>query len=285
MPKSLQEQIDACPYWYHRIELPDGIVTPGWAPIAPDAYAIPEDMAGMRVLDVGAWDGYWTFEALRRGADEVLAIENFSDLIDPQWEAGHRTWRTFDLCRDALGYSKEICRREAVSLYDVTKERFGEFDVVFFFGTLYHCRYPLLALDTLSKVCRQMIFVESATCNRVSGHRGQGEGYPDSRHVVAEFFPQGTFNQLTNWWVPTLSCMAMMMKAAGWPTVVAWELTDTPSDLPECRGHARGSKYQSVQDKREEGHTGLSYSLHEPASKRMDTRRLDKPEEQKVSEP
>ena len=55
----LAARVAAIPYWYHKIDLPGGITTPGWAPIDPAAYRVPEDLTGMRVLDVGAWDGYW----------------------------------------------------------------------------------------------------------------------------------------------------------------------------------------------------------------------------------
>ena len=64
----LRQKIAAMPYWYHRIELPGGIVTPGWAPMNAAAYRIPDRLDGQRVLDVGAWDGFWSFEALKRGA-------------------------------------------------------------------------------------------------------------------------------------------------------------------------------------------------------------------------
>ena len=68
---SLAEKVAARPYWYHKIPLPGGIVTPGWAPLSAESYRIPADLTGKRILDVGAWDGFWTFEALRRGAREV----------------------------------------------------------------------------------------------------------------------------------------------------------------------------------------------------------------------
>jgi tRNA (mo5U34)-methyltransferase len=52
--EELQQKIETVPFWYHRIELPYGIVTPGWAPIDSSAYRIPEDLKGKRVLDIGA---------------------------------------------------------------------------------------------------------------------------------------------------------------------------------------------------------------------------------------
>jgi tRNA (mo5U34)-methyltransferase len=77
--ETLIEKVKSIPYWYHKIELPYGIVTPGWAPISNQAYKIPDKLTGKRILDIGAWDGYWTFETLRRGAREVVAIDTFSD--------------------------------------------------------------------------------------------------------------------------------------------------------------------------------------------------------------
>ncbi len=130
MPASeLQAKVDAFDFWYHRIELPDGIVTPGWAPISADMYDIPDNLTGKRVLDVGAWDGYWTFEALKRGAAEVVAIDDFSDHLG--LNVTRTAWDTFDLCRDAIGYSEAVCKRQEITVYDITPEEFGIFDVVF----------------------------------------------------------------------------------------------------------------------------------------------------------
>ena len=116
----LQEQVDAFDYWYHRIELPGGVTTPGWAPIDTDIYGIPERLDGKRVLDVGAWDGYWTFEALKRGATEVVAIDDFSDHLSN--DIKRTAWDTFDLCRESFGFDEAICKRIEMTVYDVTPE-------------------------------------------------------------------------------------------------------------------------------------------------------------------
>ncbi|MEQ9448643.1 MAG: DUF1698 domain-containing protein, partial [Rhodospirillaceae bacterium] len=165
MSQNLQNRVNAVPYWYHRITLPGGVQTPGWAPLSPESYRIPESLEDQRVLDVGAWDGYWTFEALARGAREVVAIDDFSDSLDSAHDVPRPKWETFDLCRAALGYDEGRCARHEMSVYDITPDTFGLFDVVFFFGTLYHLRHPMLALDRLSSVCGGAIFVESAICN------------------------------------------------------------------------------------------------------------------------
>ncbi len=243
---TLQEQVDAFPFWYHRIELPGGVTTPGFAPICKEAYQVPEDLTGKRVLDIGAWDGHWSFEALKRGASEVVAIDDFSDYIGTLGEDDRRAWQTFDLCRDALGFSPSVCHREEMSVYEVTEDRLGRFDVVFAFGLLYHLRHPLLALDLMSGVCDDEIYVESAVCDDFSPYRGGlGHGYPGAQ-VVMEFYPNNEYgNNVTNWWCPNLACLGTMLMSAGWDGVEVWKLSDQPTDLPYCRGFAKGRKLSS----------------------------------------
>lgn len=241
---SLADQVRKRNYWSQRITLPGGIVTPGWSPISPESYRIPADLAGKRVLDVGAGDGYWTFEALRRGAREVLAIDDFSDSLGKLRTEDRTGWENFDLCRNAFGYPRAVCNRKEMSVYDVTPENIGMFDIVFFFGTFYRLRHPLLALDRLSAVCKEEIFVESAISDDFSPYRGGiGKGYPNNQ-IVMEFYPDDQYgNNAANWWSPTLMCMAQMVRAAGFPNSEGWKLTvSPPQELPHCRGFVRGRK-------------------------------------------
>lgn len=240
----LRKRIAAIPYWYHRIALPGGIETPGWAPISPDAYGVPQRLDGLRILDVGAWDGYWSFEALRRGAAEVVAIDDFSDHLGEQPSAPtSRNWETFELCREALGYNAARCTCLEMDLYDVGEGELGRFDVVFAFGCIYHLRYPLLALDRLSAVCDQALYVESAILDDFSPYRGGlGHGYP-GRQMVMELYPGSQYgNNPTNWWVPTLQCLVSMLEAAGFDEVAGWKLTESPQTLATCRGFAAGKR-------------------------------------------
>lgn len=239
----LQQRVAKFPFWYHKIELPGGVVTPGWAPLSKEAYRIPEDLSGKRVLDIGAWDGYWTFEALKRGAREAVAIDDFSDYMGHLKQGDRQAWDTFDFCRQALGYDEQRCQRHQMEVYDVTPERLGKFDVVFFFGTLYHLRYPLLALDRLSAVCDSEIYVESAVADDFSPYRGGlGQGYGGGQ-MVMEFYPDKQYGENpTNWWAPTLHCMAHMVRAAGFAQVEGWKLVEKPNHLALCRGFVKGKK-------------------------------------------
>lgn len=226
------------PYWYHRIDLGGGRVTPGFSPTFPEAYGVPDDMTGLTVLDVGAWDGYWTFEALKRGAKHVLAIDDFSDYCGDK-AVTCRNWDTFDYCREALGYSRGQCQRFELSVYDIA-DRDYRFDAVFAFGLLYHLRHPLLALDKLRAVCDGTIYVESAICDDYSPYRGGfGGGYPGGQ-MVAEFYPGKEYgNNESNWWVPTLSCLEGMVRSAGFTRTESWKL-EGPGNVAACRGFVIG---------------------------------------------
>lgn len=236
----LEERINQFPYWYHKIELPHGLVTPGWAPLSPESYRIPDRLDGKRVLDVGAWDGYWTFEALKRGANQVVAIDDFSDYMGGLEHEHRKGWGNFDLCRSALGYSDQTCQRIETSLYDLPAQDLGTFDVIFFFGTLYHLRYPLMALDILSSLCTEAIYTETAILDDYSPYRGD-KGY--AGEMVMEFYPNNQYgNNESNWWCPTVHCLMAMVHAAGFKEVDGWKLTETPKNLMQCRGFAMGKK-------------------------------------------
>jgi len=242
-PQTLRQQVGSFPFWYHKIELPFGITTPGWAPLDARAYGIPTDLSGKRVLDVGAWDGYWTFEALKRGALQAVAIDDFSDYLGKLEHGERRAWETFDLCREALGYSQLQCPRFDMTVYDATPKLLGgQFDVVFFFGTIYHLRHPMLALDRLSALCQGEIFLESAILDDYSPYRAGKAGYGNN-DMVMEFYPDDQYSENdSNWWSPTLTCLKHMVRAAGFDEVEGWKLTSSPQELCQCRGFVHGVK-------------------------------------------
>jgi tRNA (mo5U34)-methyltransferase len=179
--------------WVHTIDLGNGIVTPGmWGPPPPTImHALDTiDFQGKKVLDIGCWDGLWSFEAEKRGAKIVVA----TDLNTQRWPPdGHAT---FLLAHEALG-SNAIYRAD-VSVYDVPRifpER--DFDVVLFCGIYYHLRDPLLALSRLRQAMKPggVIVVE-------------GEVTLDRAKCGAEFFYRTTHgNDPSNWWVPTIRCL------------------------------------------------------------------------------
>ena len=115
---------------YHSLELLDGTVLPGLIPVASlrarlDAYPLPQDLRGKRVLDIGAASGWNSFECERRGADVVAA-----DYVE---------YEEFTAVKRLRDSKVEYAITE---MEEVTPERFGRFDYVLFFGVLYHLRHP-----------------------------------------------------------------------------------------------------------------------------------------------
>jgi tRNA (mo5U34)-methyltransferase len=148
--------------WYHAIELPHGVVTPGRVDHRRqvDLYGLPDDMRGMRVLDVATFDGFWAFEMERRGA-EVVAIDiaswgqadiplRWRERMTPDEDAP--TGAGFRLAKELLRSNVE--RRE-LSVYDLTPKEVGAFDVVVVSDLLLHLRDPQRALENVYTVTRE----------------------------------------------------------------------------------------------------------------------------------
>ena len=230
--------------WYHKIDLGDGIVTPGLLPPFPFLYKVPERLDGLRVLDVGAWDGFWTFEAIKRNAGSVLAIDDFSDNTgdDSMVRGG---WDNFDLCCRQLGLEFPRVDRMEMSVYNLNARDHGEFDVVFFFGTLYHLRHPLLAIEKIASVMRPggRLFVESAMCDYYSPFVDNREckNLYEGRSVV-EFYPGREYgNNMSNWFVPNAPALAGMLESSGFEQIEVWQ-NQTPGTIAGARGWAKATR-------------------------------------------
>ena len=148
MSESLAEIFKAH-HWHQTWEVEPGFSTPGHNPIELilNKCRIPEDLTGKSVLDVGAWNGCYSFECEKRGARKVVA----ADL----WNPDHTGFN------DLKKYLNSQVTYQQVSVYDLSSEQLGEFDIVFFFGVLYHLRHPLLALDRLRSVCKGELYLET----------------------------------------------------------------------------------------------------------------------------
>ncbi len=188
--------------WYHTLDLGDGILTPGIdnTPERLPRLDLPGSFAGKTVLDIGAWDGFFSFEAERRGASRVLATDSYS------WSGtGWGTQAGFNLARQSLGSKVEDLN---IDVMDLDPSRTGQFDVVFFFGVLYHLRHPLLALERVASVTRQMLILETVVdCVGIS-------------RPAAAFYPGTELNNdPTNWWGPNPLAVAGMLQSVGFSSV------------------------------------------------------------------
>ncbi len=188
--------------WYHTIDLGHGVVTPGAddSPVRLARLALPSSLAGRTVLDIGAWDGFFSFEAERRGAARVVATDSYS-WLGPGWG----TKAGFRLAREALGSRVEDLD---IDVMELTPERVGTFDVVLFLGVLYHLRHPLLALERVASVTRDLLVVETVV-----------DMVDFSRPAVA-FYPDRELNSdPTNWWGPNVPAVHGMLRSVGFQHV------------------------------------------------------------------
>lgn len=209
----LQQLVDAQPFWFHSIDLGHGIVTKGLKTpevLRADTEALQlPDLAGKSVLDIGAWDGYYTFEAERRGARRVVSLDHFVWQIDRDGTGGD--WpgrRTYDLAHAALNSRAEAV---AADYMTVDWQSIGApFDVVFYMGVLYHMEDPLAALKRVRQATGGVAIVETAAIDLP---------YIGDR-AFCEFYETTELNgDPSNWWAPNEKALVGMCRAAGFSRV------------------------------------------------------------------
>ncbi len=214
-PDQTRNRIEALAPWFHNMEL-NGVWT------APSHFlgdypaikwrrfehAIPQDLTGRTVLDIGCNAGFYAMEMKRRGAARVVAIDSDDRYLAQAQFAAHLNGHVIEFHK--------------MSVYDVgaLEERF---DIVIFMGVLYHLRHPLLALDLIHEhVARDMMVFQSM-------QRGSQDIEPlteDYDFEETELFDRPGFPKLhfierryaqdpTNWWVPNRACVEAMLRSSG----------------------------------------------------------------------
>jgi tRNA (mo5U34)-methyltransferase len=194
--EAVREEVGKIPAWYHRLDFGNGIVTSGYSAtqwgVSGDMVGLPPSLAGTSVLDVGSWDGFYAFEAERRGARRVLATDSFA-------------WRTakagFQLARRVLDSHVEDMD---IDVLELTPERVGTFDLVLFLGVLYHMRHPLLALERVASVAADHLILETHV------------DMLDVPRPAMAFYPGTELNDDdTNWCGPNPAMVLAMLSTVG----------------------------------------------------------------------
>lgn len=226
-------------YWWHSISLPDR-VTPGELALDTlrtefEALQLPP-LEGRTVLDIGAWDGYFSFAAEDLGATRVVALDHFVWALDfrhapdywayvancraagtpPVLWGPHCAWwdavgllgkRAFDTARQARRSKVEPVVDDFMTC-DLAS--LGVFDVTLFLGVLYHLGEPLTALRRLRRVTKQLAVVETAAI-AIDGNEDR---------ALVEFAPGAEFkNDPTNWFLPNEKAVIALLHAAGFDDV------------------------------------------------------------------
>jgi tRNA (mo5U34)-methyltransferase len=229
-PDEIRRRAEALGPWFHNLEL-NGVRT------APDhflgdypaikwrsfAHAMPEDLRGRSVLDIGCNGGFYSIEMKRRGAARVVGIDSDEDYLAQARFAAEVT-----------GHEIEF---RLLSVYDVGALR-ERFDIVLFLGVLYHLRHPLLALDLIHEhVARDMLIFQSmqrgaATVTPIAEDYDFKDTAPfdDAGWPKLHFVERRYAHDDTNWWVPNRACAEAMLRSSG------FAITDHPeAEVYVCR--------------------------------------------------
>ncbi|WP_135467346.1 TIGR04290 family methyltransferase [Crenalkalicoccus roseus] len=222
--EEIRRRVEALGPWFHNLDLGGVRTAPGhflydypeqkWRRFA---HALPADLSGRSVLDIGCNAGFHAMEMKRRGAARVLGIDS-----DERYLAQAR------FAAEVNGLDIEF---RPLSVYDVGS--LGErFDIVLLMGVLYHLRHPLLALDLVHEhVARDLLVFQcmqrgSPRCEALEEDYDFYETWPFELPGFPRlhFIERRYAGDPTNWWVPNRACSAAMLRSAG------FEILDHPEE-------------------------------------------------------
>jgi tRNA (mo5U34)-methyltransferase len=190
--------------WYHSFQFPDGSSTKGTdeseksfqflAPHLPD-------FNGKDILDIGAWDGFYSYKAKQLGARKVLATDYFC------WSGpGWGTKDGFDFAGKKLNLHIDSLEIDPAQ---INPNSVGMFDIVLFLGVLYHRPDCFQALTNAASVCQEHLIVETLI------HKGLDEDQP-----LLQFYPfDEVYGDHTNWFIPNIRCVYDMLKSCGFNNI------------------------------------------------------------------
>jgi tRNA (mo5U34)-methyltransferase len=229
-PAEVQAQADAL-FWYHSIDLGDGVVTKGASAQDTGAEFLP-DVTGRSVLDIGAWDGKYSFQAEQAGAARVVALDHYAWGVD--FEARGAYWadcirkgvfpdqsrdetdfwlpdlpgrRSFDFAAATLGSKVDPV---VADFQTCDLDEIGVYDVVLYLGVLYHMKEPLTCLERVRAVTREVAVIESEAMHL------QGLDH----EALLQFHAGMSLGiDFGNWFVTTIEALRNMCRVAGFSEV------------------------------------------------------------------
>jgi tRNA (mo5U34)-methyltransferase len=226
----IREKIEALGPWFHNLDL-NGIQT------APDHFlgdypnnkwrqfadALPTDLRGLAILDIGCNAGFYSMEMKRRGADHVVAIDTDEEYLNQ--------------ARFAAALNDLKIEFRILSVYDIGVLA-RRFDIVLFMGLFYHLRHPLLALDLIHEHAARDLLVfqsmqrgsPSVTSVETDYDFWEDSHFSDPGYPKLHFVENCYSHDPTNWWIPNRSCTEAMLRSAG------FEITARPeAEVYICR--------------------------------------------------
>ena len=224
--------------WFHCIDLGDGLATksqsaigepidhprPTWKSVQA---AVPADLSGQSVLDVGCNAGFYSIEMKRRGAGRVLGIDSQRDLI-----------RQARFVRDVLGLEIDYQRK---SVYDLDPAVMGQFDVTLALGLIYHCKHLVLALEKLFLITRHLLVLETAIYppekTPASFEYDEG-GQRPTLHPIAYVENQPEAKEAVyNWFLPSTAALTVLLRNIGFDVIQVLPTKANDRSVIACHKH------------------------------------------------
>lgn len=217
---STSEQIAALGPWFHNLHLPDGSQTSPQHPFGDFptfkwrrlASAVPEDLRGWSVLDIGCNGGFYSFELARRGA-QVLGVD-----VEPLY------LRQASWAAQQFGLQQRVDFVEG-DVYRLLNSR-RRHDLVWFTGVFYHLRYPTLALDLVRRATARLMIFQSMTMPGDADDQVPADLAIERREeMLSDAWPKMAFvehrvaDDDSNWWVPNAACIEAMLRSAGFEVI------------------------------------------------------------------
>jgi tRNA (mo5U34)-methyltransferase len=202
--------------WFHNLHLPDGTQTAPahvlgdfpaykWQELAA---ALPSDLRGWRVLDVGCNAGYYSFELARRGARVAGVDVNAKYLAQAEWAAG-------------LYGLKDRVRFHRLQIYELAAVR-GVFDLVLFLGVFYHLRYPLLGLDIVARLTGRLMAFQTMLMPGRDVRPAPPDFGMHEREILLDpgwpklgFIEKRLAGDPTNWWIANQAAAEALLRSSG----------------------------------------------------------------------
>lgn len=215
----IKEMIDLVPIWHHRIELAPGIFTPSIQHTQEvlNAINLPNDLTGLRVLDLGARDGFFSFECEKRGAAEVIAVD----------------YAPVELT--GFGVASKILDSKVkwitANVYRINELNLGKFDLILFLGVIYHLRNPYLAIDRIYdalKIDGKVIVESHVIDGGFVNENGEWITLKDvdprlEKLQIAQFYLGGDLGgDHTSPWAPSLNTLEIFFQNSGFNIDSSW---------------------------------------------------------------
>ncbi len=177
-----------------------------------DSLGIPQRLEGLRILDIAPWNGFFSFECARRGAREIVSLGP----DDPAATGYYKTREILEI---------DNCHYVRASVYDLSPQQHGTFDIVLFLGLIYHLRHPLLALDRIYDVANGRLFTDSPIIDKLVFDKTLSETQQrqilDQGALIHELLPMTYYTKAAetgdpyNWFIPNRRAFKDFVESSG----------------------------------------------------------------------